>query len=556
MSEINRMQGWRVSAKSAVVCLTSLVCGCLSSCTSMDTTSIADYIGAASASPQARRAATTRPARRAVATQPSTPMALTTRPDGTMQLTITSAIVMALENNRALVAEKLNPQIRRTVEQQELAAFDPLLTGRVSYGRKRRNLPSVDGEKVSEITDGFGAQLGVEQFLPTGTTLRLSGQTDVVQGAFREDDDWASRAELTATQALLRGAGVDVNLVSLRQARLDTLSSQYELRGFAQELVAAVEATYWDCVLAQRQIEIVENSLVVAEQQYEETKERIRVGQLAETELAAAEAEVALRRENLINARSALDTTRLTLARLLNPPGGLTGHEDIVFQTLPTGVATEPDPVELHVELAMRMRPDLNQARLLVQRDELELVTTRNGLLPRMDLFITFGKTGYASSFGQSVSNTGGGNYDVLVGISGEYAPINREARARNQRAMLSHEQALASLDNLAQLAEVDVRGAYIELTRSQEQVRATEATRRLQEEKLRVETEKLRVGKSTSILVAAAQRDLLSSQIAEVRAVVTNIKAMIELYRMEGSLLEHRAISCPGAEPVELAEQ
>ncbi len=97
--------------------------------------------------------------------------------------------------------------------------------------------------------------------------------------------------------------------------------------------------------------------------------------------------------------------------------------------------------------------------------------------------------------------------------------------------------------------------GAEMVCTTSQEQVRATEATRRLQEEKLRVETEKLRVGKSTSILVAAAQRDLLSSQISEVRAVVTNLKAVIDLYRLEGSLLEHRAIACPGAEPVAVAE-
>ncbi len=555
MSETNRMRAWQFS-RGFVVCLGAAACGFLSSCTTMDTTSLTDYIGAATASPQARRAAATRPARRELPTQPATPIALTTQPDGPMQLTITSAILMALENNRALVAEKLNPQIRRTVEQQERAAFDPLLTGRVAYDRTRKNSPAVDGETPPAVNEGANAQLGLQQFLPTGTTLNLTGETSARQGGFREDDEWVSRAELSATQALLRGAGVDVNLVSLRQARLDTLSSEYELRGFAQELVAQVEETYWDCVLAQRQIEIVENALVVAEQQYDETRERIRVGQLAETELAAAEAEVALRREELINAKSILETTRLTLAQLLNPPRGLVDHEAIVLQTLPTGAAAEPDPVELHVELAMRMRPDLNQARLLVQRDELELVRTRNGLLPRMDLFITFGKTGYADSFGRSVHNTGGSNYDVLIGLSGEYAPLNRDARARNQRAVLSREQALASLDNLAQLAEVDVRGAYIELTRSEEQVRATEATRKLQEEKLRVETEKLRVGKSTSILVAAAQRDLLSSQIAEVRAVVTNLKAMIELYRLEGSLLEHRGIACPGAEPVALSDQ
>ncbi len=42
-----------------------------------------------------------------------------------------------------------------------------------------------------------------------------------------------------------------------------------------------------------------------------EAQERITIGALAETELAAAQAEVALRRENLINARSNLATRRV-----------------------------------------------------------------------------------------------------------------------------------------------------------------------------------------------------------------------------------------------------
>jgi outer membrane protein len=551
MSETNRMRSWTFSTRGVFVCLAAAAGGCLASCTTVDTTSITDFIGPATTSPQVRQAATTRPARREAASQPSTPAVLTTQPDGAMQLTITNAILMALENNRSLVAEKLNPQIKRTTEQLALAAFDPLLNGRLAYTRNRRNLPAVNDVIPLAVTEGAVGQFGVQEFLPTGTTLNLAGESNVTQGGFDEDDDYVSRAELAATQALLRGAGVDVNLVTLRQARLDTLTSQYELRGFAQELVAQVEETYWDCVLAQRQIEIVENAYLVAQQQYDEVKEFVGVGKLSPTELAAAEAEVALRSEELINARSALETTRLKLAQLLNPPRGVTGYEQIKLQTLPTTEARDVEDVSQHVELAMRMRPDLNQARLLVQRNELELVRTRNGLLPRLDLFVTFGKTGYADSFGRSVHNVGGSNYDVLVGISGEYAPINRDARAKNTRAILSREQALASLDTLEQLAEVDVRDACIELTRSKEQVRATAATRRLQEVTVRAETEKLRLGKSTSLLVAAAQRDLLSSQIAEVRAVVTNIKAMVELYRLEGSLLEHRGIACPGAEPV-----
>ena len=101
---------------------------------------------------------------------------------------------------------------------------------------------------------------------------------------------------------------------------------------------------------------------------------------------------------------------------------------------------------------------------------------------------------------------------------------------------------------------EVDVRTAYIEVDRTKQQIAATSVTRKFNEEKLRTETEKLRVGKSISFLVAQAQRDLLTSRIAEVRALANYLKALIDLYRQDGSLLERRGISAPGSKPVKLS--
>jgi outer membrane protein TolC len=212
--------------------------------------------------------------------------------------------------------------------------------------------------------------------------------------------------------------------------------------------------------------------------------------------------------------------------------------------------------VEPHVALALQMRPDLNQARLLWQRGELEIVKTRNGLLPKLDLFVTLGRTGFAESFGKSIADAEDNGYNALAGLNFEFPVRNRAAESRHLRAVLTRRQAKEAIGNLSQLIEVDVRTAYLEIARSQEQVVATAATRKLQEEKVGVETEKFRLGKSTSLLVAQAQRDLVSSQIDEVQAVVGYLKALVEIYRLEGSLLERRGIAGPGREPVELPEE
>jgi outer membrane protein TolC len=133
---------------------------------------------------------------------------------------------------------------------------------------------------------------------------------------------------------------------------------------------------------------------------------------------------------------------------------------------------------------------------------------------------------------------------------------MNRSARARYARAVAGKQQLSKALENLSQLIQVDVRSAYIEVTRTQEQISATAATRNFQEEKLRAETEKFRVGKSTSLLVGQAQRDFVASQIAEIQAVANYLKALVALYRLEGSLLQRRGLTAPGAEPVTLNER
>ena len=138
----------------------------------------------------------------------------------------------------------------------------------------------------------------------------------------------------------------------------------------------------------------------------------------------------------------------------------------------------------------------------------------------------------------------------MTAGLDLEIPVGNRAARARHESATLDREQSARALDNLAQLVEMDVRLAWIELLRAREQVTATAATRLYQQEVLRVEEAKFEADKSTSFLVAQAQRDLVAAQVQEVVAVVACRKSVVDLYRLEGSLLERRRIASPGGQP------
>ena len=478
-------------------------------------------------------------------------------PPGPLKLTVTEAILLCLENNRELEVQRLNPSIRQTFEDQERAVFDPETDAEVSAGRVKGERLARSGSDTEDFTtDAADGVISLAQYFPTGTTVALEAGTQMNDSSLYDDTFYETRLGMTLTQALLRGYGTDVNLARLQQARLETRMSEYELRGFTEFLVAEVERIYWDYALARRQIEIVEESLKVARQQLDETKELIAVGRLARAELAAVQAEVAAQEQALIEARANAASIRLQLLRLLNPAGpGIWQREvDLIHQ--PTLPEIKLEDVELYVAVSMRMRPILNQARLEILRGNLDLVKTQNGLLPLLDLFITLGKSGYANSFGVSISNITKDRYDALAGVRFNYPVFNRDAKALHRRALLTREQAQKALDNLSQLVEVDVRTAYIAVNRTKQQIAASSVTRMFDEEKLRTESEKLRVGKSTSFLVAQAQRDLLVSRIAEVRALANYLKALIDLYRLDGSLLERRGISAPGREPVKLSKK
>lgn len=474
-----------------------------------------------------------------------------------LKITLTEAILLSLENNRSLVVERLNPSIKSTFEDQEKAVFDPETNAELSIGREEAERLARSGSETESFTrDTTDGVISLEKFFSTGTTVAIEGSTQRTASTLYQDNFYSTRLGMTITQALLKGYGTDVNLARLQQARLDTRMSEYELRGFTESLIAEVEQTFWDYALAGRQIEIVEESLKVARQQLNETKELIEVGRLAKSELAAVQAEVAGQEQALIDAGSNKETTRLKLLRLLNPagPGLWTREINLIYQ--PTLPDIKLENIELHVAVSMRMSPILNEARLKILRGDLDLVQTKNGLLPLMDLFVTLGKSGYANSFGKSISSLDKDSYDALAGIRFNYPLFNRDAKAQHQRALIGREQSGKALENLSQLVEVDVHTAYIEVKRSKKQIAASTATRRFNEEKHRIETEKLRVGKSTSFLVAQAQRDLLASRIAEVRALANYLQALVDLYRLDGSLLERKGISVPGKETVTLLKE
>ncbi len=481
-----------------------------------------------------------------------TPAASPVTTKGPLAISIDQAVVMALSNNQELVVERLTPEIARTWEPELWSVFDPLLTGTIGYERVKEEDLRSRGQQFNFQSDAIVGEAALTKLFPTGTQVSLGASTEVGDVSML-DQLIRSRVGLTVTQPLLRGAGKQANLAAVRGARIATQMSEYELRGFAEELLALVEETYWTCRLAKRHVEIFIDAVKVAEDRVAATEQRIAAGTLGETERVAAKAAVAQREEELIDAKSEYDTAHLLLLKLLNLPGGDLWTRELNLLDWPKVPSERLEDVDVYVRTALRMRPDLNEARLAVKRGDLEVVRTRNGLLPQLDLFVTLGKSGYARSFGGSWGNLDGDGHDLMVGLAASYPVRNRSARAQHTRARVTRRQAEQAVKNMEQLVQWDVRTAYVEVKRATDQIEAAKAARDFFEAVWRAEEIKLRLGRSTNLQVARADRDRVRSHVAVAEAAADYLRALVNLYRLTGDLLNRRGIEAPGAKQADL---
>ena len=464
--------------------------------------------------------------------------------NGVLHLSLQQAMVMGLQNNPGLVVERFSPSIAQTQIEAQRGVFDPRLTFSAQDGRNR-----IPGSGSYANSDGGSSQLGLAEQLPTGTAISAGASSNM--GNNGGGQSASTGISLGITQALLQGASLQANLAAIHQAEIGRHISDYQLRGLAISTVAQIVTDYWAYALAQENVHILQDAYNVALQQEHQTRELIRVGRTARSQLPAAVAQAAVTNQQLLAAKGALQVARLNLLELIMPPGSPFWRARILLLNQPYVPRHELSALKFHTELAMRISPVINESRLQIQQGELSVVQTRDGLLPKLDMFITLGKTGYAAAFGRSVEQLNGQGYQFVAGVNGSYPIFNRTAQANYQDAWLTRDQDQAALANLVQTVQLSVRSGYIDCQTAYQQIAATRATRIAQVEALRATIGQFRVGESTSLLVAQAQSNLLAARLAEAQAVVNYLDARANLYLQEGSLLERLSLQAPGEFPV-----
>jgi hypothetical protein len=128
---------------------------------------------------------------------------------------------------------------------------------------------------------------------------------------------------------------------------------------------------------------------------------------------------------------------------------------------------------------------------------------------------------------------------DYAVYLNLQVPVRNRAAQADNQRAILTARQQQAVLQQLKNAALLDVRNTYIALVQDRARVEAAAKASELQRQTFEAEQKKYQLGASTVYNVILTQRDFITAQGTELRALADLVEAKANYERAIGRTLE-----------------
>jgi len=405
---------------------------------------------------------------------------------------------------------------------------------------------------------------------------------------------------LGVQQQLLAGAGRFVNrrniLIAENNRKIADLA-------FTQQAITTVTNTitsYWELVYARENVNVEEQAVKVSLKLYNDNKKQLEIGTMAPLDVTRAESELATDRQNLIVAQTTKLQDELVVKNYISKDP--LASNLINVEIVPTDHPDAPESIQASnfedaIKEAFAKRPDLQEQYVNLKNADIDVRATKNALLPTATLSAQYGSSGLAGNatllgpvtytgpssvpiydanglpvlvngvpifvgtgtqpiirttkdgFGGAQSSIFQSNfpdYNIALNLS---IPIrNRAAQADNLHAQLAKRQLEAEVQQTKNNALLDVRNTTIALEQGRAQVQAASKARELQKQTFDAEQKKYQLGASTVYNVILTQRDLITAQGTELRALANLAEAKANYERALGRTLEVNSVTIAGA--------
>ncbi|MEQ1856308.1 MAG: TolC family protein [Longimicrobiales bacterium] len=472
-------------------------------------------------------------------------------------LTLDAAIARALETNLDIQTARLSPRMQAYSQQAADAAFTPTINGNYRYNNSvNQSTSQLDGgARTTTQTHTFNTSL--QQTMPWyggRFSAGFNNSRTSTDNAFSTlNPSYRSSVSLDYTQPLLAGLRTDNQRAAIQTQDIQGTITELQLTGRVDNITEQVRQAYWGLRATIEQIEIQRQSLAQAQQLLADNQVRVRLGTMAQIQVVQAEAQVAGAEQSLLNAEIQWRNQELAFKSLL-----ISGADDpLLYQTInPVSQPLLQDQavnIEAAIENALRERTDIREAREERRIAEVDLDVTQNNRLPQLNLTASYSLAGVG---GTEYSRSGLGGAPVLVSQGGYVDGINsiaafevptwnlglsfsypigmKSAKANLERARLQMDQRDLAIRSQELAIVTEVTNAGLGVTDTRLQLAAATRSRELSEQSAAAEVTRFNAGVATNFEVVAAQDELTSARLSELRALINHINAIAEFERVQ----------------------
>ena len=491
--------------------------------------------------------------------------------------------------------------------------FDPVLSQTISFADVTTpiNNPFISGtagtgasvnthQAAGLVSHSATYNTSYQQYFDLGTSFNVSWNNNRASSNAANFFNPYVQSSLTVSvsQPLLAGAGRFVNrrniLIAENNRKIADLS-------FAQQAITTTTNTinaYWELAYARENVKVQQQAVTVAEKLYNDNKKQLEIGTMAPLDVTRAESELATDRTNLIVAQTTQLQDELVLKNYISKDP--TASNLLNVEIIPTDKPEPPGAIEAPsfedaVKEALAKRPDILSTAYNIKNAEVDIRATKNALLPTANLGFQYSSAGLAGNssitgtstvvagtpvvdangvavpglfiptaetpvtgilkqgFGTAQSQIFHNFFPVYAGQLTVSLPLrNRANQADNIHAQLVERQIQAQAQQTKNSAVLDIRNATIALQQGRAQVESASKARELQQQTFDAEEKKYKLGASTVYNVILTQRDLITAQGTELRALANLAEAKASYERALGRTLEVNNVTIAGVPKIE----
>ncbi|MFB0566313.1 MAG: TolC family protein [Candidatus Aminicenantaceae bacterium] len=488
-------------------------------------------------------------------------------------LSLGDCILKAVENNLGVAVEVLNPELADISVSLAKEKFMPQLS--FYYNKRDTNSASYSfldaADKVSTLYNNYSAE--VSQLIPTGGSFSiiLEGYKNDTNRRFQTiNPRYGNTLTFNFTQPLLKNFGFKMSRKEIIIAQNNMDISESTFKRSLQDVIYNVEEAYWNLVYSIEFLKVRRQSLKLAKDLLEKNRRAVEIGTLAPIEILNAQADVATREADILEAEAMVKNNEDLLKTIINIAAE--GEEAELAKIIPKDKPVyEKKEVTLDDALhtAMENRPDLQATRIDLKNKEINVSYARNQLLPDLSFQASYWSPGITGDQilyenndalqGRVIGAVPGSSVDALKdALNFKYnnwsvaltltIPLSTVlSRAAYSQARVNLEQSMLRLKNQEQQIFLEIKNAVRAVETNYKRVQAYKVARELAEKKLEAEEEKLRVGLSTNYFVLQYQRDLANAQTMELKAIVDYNLSLARLERTTGVNLKTKNIKISG---------